>query len=83
MHSHSKSAKSRSEKTLNKQIEKEYRSVESALLHLRNKEFGCEQDAKKELKRVSSKFQYHQIILDEIVSRDCYDQVGRPKKTFA
>lgn len=78
---HSESAKSRSEKTLNKQIEKEYRCVESALLHLRNKEFGCEHDAKKELKRVSSKFKYHQIILNEIISRDCYDQAGRPKKT--
>ena len=40
-----------------------------------------EHDAKTELKRVSRKFKYHQIILDEIVSRDCYDQVGRPKKT--
>ena len=78
---HSKPAMSRSEKTLNKQIEKEYRGVESALLHLRNKEFGCEQDARTELKRISCKFKYHQIILDEIVSRDCYDQVGRPKKT--
>jgi len=59
---HSKSAKFRSEKTLNKQIAKEYCSVESALLHLKNKEFGCEHDAEKELKRVSSKFKYHQII---------------------
>lgn len=78
---HSKSAKSRSEKTLNRQIEKEYQAVECALKHLRNKEFFCEHDARKELDRVSSKFKYHQIILDKIVACDCYDQVGRPKKT--
>jgi len=53
---HSNSAKFRSEKTLNKRIEKEYRSAESVLLHLRNKEFGCEHDAKKELKRLSSNY---------------------------
>ena len=53
---HSKSATSRSETTLNRQIEKEYHAAESALKHLRNKEFGCENDAKKELGKVSSKF---------------------------
>lgn len=80
---HSRSAKSRSEKTLNRQIDKEYHAVERALKHLRNKEFDCESDAKKELDRASSKFKYHQIILDKIVAHDCYDQVGRPKKTDA
>ena len=49
--------------------------------HLRNKEFGCEHDAKKELDKVSSKFKYHQIILDGVSRYDCYEQVGRPKKT--
>jgi len=78
---HSKSAQLRSEKTLNRQIEKEYSAVESALKHLRNKEFGCEHDAKKELDKVSSKFKYHQIILEKVVPYDCYSQVGRPKKT--
>ena len=78
---HSKSATSRSETTLNRQIEKEYHAAESALKHLRNKEFGCEHDAKKELDKVSSKFKYHQIILDRISPYDCHAQVGRPKKT--
>lgn len=77
----SKSAKSRSEKTLNRQIEKEYHAIECALKHLRNKEFGCEHDAKKELGRVSCKFKYHEMILDKVASYDCYEQVGRPKKT--
>lgn len=78
---HSDSAKSRYEMTLKRQIEKEYRAVECALKHLKNKEFGCEHDAKKELDKVSSKFKYHQIILENVSSYDCYEQVGRPKKT--
>lgn len=78
---HSRSAESRSEMTVNRQIEKEYHAAECALKHLRNKEFGCEHDAKKELDKVSSKFKYHQIILKKILAYDCYEQVGRPKKT--
>lgn len=78
---HSKSAESRSETTLNRQIEKEYHAVECALKHLKNKEFGCNHDAKKELDKVSSKFKYHKIILEKISSYDCYESVGRPKKT--
>ena len=78
---YSKSAESRSEATLNRQIEKEYLAAECALKHLKNKEFGCEHDAKKELDKVSSKFKYHQIILEKISPYDCYESVGRPKKT--
>lgn len=78
---HSKSAASRSETTLNRQIEKEYHAAETALKHLRNKEFGCEHDAKIELNKVSSKFKFHQIVLDNVSAYDCYEQAGRPKKT--
>ena len=78
---HSKSAESRSGTTLNRKIEKEYHAARCALKHLRNKEFGCEQDAKKELDKVSSKFKYHQIILERISPHNCYEQIGRPKKT--
>lgn len=77
----SESAKLRAEATINRQIEKEYQAAERALMHLRNKVFSCELDAKKELSEVSSKFKYHEIMLDKMISRDCYGQTGRPKKT--
>lgn len=78
---HSTSAQSRSEKTVNRQVDKEYQAAECALKHLRNKVFDCESDAKKALDLLSSTFKYHQLILDKIVAHDYYDQVGRPKKT--
>ena len=78
---HSKAAISRSEKMLNRRVEKEFKTAECELMHLRNKEFGCEHDAKKELKKVSSKFKYHQLILKKVLPYARYEQVGRPKKT--
>lgn len=77
---HSQSAKSRAEKTIDRQMKKEYQAIECALKHLRNKEFSCEHDAIDALTQMSSKFKYHQIILDTIISHDRYAETGRPKK---
>ena len=48
---------------------------------MRNKEFSCENDAKSALEKLSSKLKYHEIIVDQIISQDCYADKGRPKKT--
>jgi transposase len=73
--------KLRYEVTLNKKIEKEYQEAKSALKHLKNKEFSCAHDAKKELSRISSTFKYHEIILTKVCAQSRYEKIGRPKKT--
>ena len=78
---YSKAAQLRAEVTINRQIAKEYKSAEKALMHLRNKEFNCEHDGINALNQLSSKFKYHEIILDEVISSKRYDGRGRPKKT--
>lgn len=78
---HSHSAKLRSEKTLGRQIDKEYQAVKRALMHLRNQTFACEIDAKKALEKVASRFKYHQVMLENVEPKACYKQAGRPKKT--
>ena len=78
---HSRSAKLRATKTVNKQIEKEYKAIDSALMHLRNKEFSCENDAKNALSSLSSKFKYHEIMPSNIIEKKRYEGAGRPKKS--
>ncbi|OJW68804.1 MAG: hypothetical protein BGO68_04480 [Candidatus Amoebophilus sp. 36-38] len=77
---YSTAAKTRAEVTLNRQIEKEWQAVKSALLHLSNQEFSCQQDASKAFSQLSSKFTYHELLLESIVSVERYTSVGRPKK---
>lgn len=76
----SDAASSRAVTTVNRIIEKEYASTEKALMHLRNKEFACEQDALKNLEELSNTFKYHDIIYDKIDVHDYYEGKGRPKK---
>ena len=76
----SQSAQQRASKTVTKRINKEYALVEKAIMHLRNKEFACEKDAQQSIDDLSKKFEYHSILLDKIVCRDCYGDRGRPKK---
>jgi transposase len=77
---HSKSAESRTKATVERQMSKEYKAIECALKHLRNKEFSCENDALDALNQVSARFHYHQIVLDKMITRDYFADTGRPKK---
>ena len=80
---YSQAARARSEKTLNKQIEKESQAVSKAIMHLRNKEFGCETDAMNALKKLSSSFKFHDLELASLTQKACYASMGRPKKEEA
>ena len=76
----SKSGQQRALKSVAKKVDKEYASAEKAIMHLRNKEFACEKDARRALSDLSKLFVYHEIILDQIICHDRYDGKGWPKK---
>lgn len=73
-------ARTRAESSVHRQIEKEYRAVERALLHLTNQDFSCELDARESFNQLSAKLTYHELSLNGVDCLDRYPGVGRPKK---
>lgn len=76
----SKSAEHRALKTVSKKVDKEHASAKKALMHLRNKEFSCEHDARQSIHDLSKTFKYHTLQLDKVVCHHRYEGKGRPKK---
>lgn len=75
---HSEQALERTKKTINKAVEKESEAIKKELKKLQARTFTCESDAKKELKKTSKKWKYHQLSSEQITSNMKYDKRGRP-----
>lgn len=78
---YSESAHLRAQKTIERQIAKEYQCVERSLRRLQQKTFSCEKDAVCAFEALASTFKYHDIICAPVMARECYEGKGRPKKT--
>jgi transposase len=76
---YSEQAYKREIKTFEKNLEKERERNATALKHLCNEAFACEEDAEKAAKKFSKKLR-HQTLEYEITSRNRYAGKGRPAK---
>ena len=76
---HSQQAYAREEKTLRKQVCKEFERAKIELRKLSHQDFDCEHDAHKQLTRWAKRLKYHQIVAVQIVSRDVKQKRGRPR----
>ncbi len=76
---HSEQAYSREEKTLRKQICKEWERAKIELGKISRQDFDCECDAREELKRWEQKLKYHQILNVQIIVKQIKQGRGRPR----
>lgn len=76
---YSQQAYIREEKTLKKQVIKEFEKRKIELKKLCAQEFDCEKDAKKNLERWGKQLRYHQITKMQINSRHIKIGRGRPR----
>lgn len=75
---YSEQARTRSEKTLKKEVSKENELIKKEIFHLQAQRFACETDATKELKLLSKKWKYHYISDEQIISINRNEKRGRP-----
>ena len=75
----SQQAYAREEKTLKKQVQKEFDRAKIDLNKLSHQEFDCEHDAREQLKRWAQKLKYHRVLISKIVSRHVKKGRGRPR----
>ena len=76
---HSQQAHAREEKTLKKQIQKEFELAMRELNKLSHEEFECEHDACEQLKKWAQKLKYHQVFQSKMVTRHVKQGRGRPR----
>ena len=76
---HSQQAHAREEKTLRKQVRKEFDRAKIELSKLSHQDFDCEYDAHEQLKRWARKLKYHQVSTSKITSRHIKQGRGRPR----
>jgi transposase len=79
----SQQAYQRELKTLEKNIAKEQKDLENRLWHLSNKEFGCEEDAKRQVDLIMKGSKYHKIEEVSVTAISKHVGAGRPKKGSA
>jgi transposase len=75
---YSEQARSRSEKTLKKDIAKEEERIQKELFHLQAQRFSCETDAKKTLRPLVKKWKYHRVSSEQMTPIKRYAKRGRP-----
>lgn len=75
----SQQAHAREEKTLKKQIQKEFERAKIDLNKLSHQDFDCEHDAREQLKRWAQQLKYHQVLTGKIVARHVKQGRGRPR----
>jgi transposase len=76
---HSEQAHAREEKTLKKQILKEFERAKIELGKLSHQDFDCEHDAHEQLKRWEKNLKYHCIPTVQITARHVKNGKGRPR----
>ena len=80
---YSEQAHNRSKKTLQKNVEREKKSIEKQLFHLRAQRFSCHIDAQKALQLLSKKWKYHRVSEEQFSEVRSYDKPGRPTESIA
>ena len=75
---YSEQARTRSEKTLKKEVFKEKERIEKELFHLQVERFECATDAQKKLHSLVKKWKYHQVCNEQITSEKRHAKRGRP-----
>lgn len=75
---YSKQAHERSQKTLTINLEKEKENIEQQLSKLQKIQFGCEDDALKNINNMSKKWKYYEIESSKTTSIKLYTGRGRP-----
>lgn len=76
---HSQQAYVREEKTLRKQIHKEYERAKIELNKLSHQDFDCEYDAHAQLQRWVKNLKYHHILTVQVKTRHVKPGRGRPR----
>ena len=77
---YSEQAFTREEKTLERNIKREFEVKKKEIRALASKEFDCEFDARKALSSLEKKFKYHKIGEIQITEKKVKPGRGRPKK---
>lgn len=75
---YSQQAADREQKTLQKQLEQQEKTLTQALWHLGNETFNCEKDARKAIEKLKKKYPYFDIEF-QIEALENYAKPGRPK----
>jgi transposase len=75
---HSEQAKARARRIVEQSVKKECQNIQKALKQIQKKEYSCEQDAWKALKKIRLKPKYHTIKTDKIITQQKYSKRGRP-----
>lgn len=75
----SEQAHSREEKTLKKQVQKEFKQAKIDLNKLSHQDFDCEYDAREQCRRWAQKLKYHQVIMRKMTVRSVKQGRGRPR----
>lgn len=78
---YSEQAHNRSQKTLQRAVEREKNSIKKQLFHLQAKRFSSHVDAKKELSLLSKKWKFHRVSEEQLSELKSYDKPGRPTET--
>jgi transposase len=76
---HSQQAHAREEKTLRKQVCKEFERTKIELGKLSHQDFDCEHDAHEQLRRWAQTLKYHHILTAQITARRIKQGRGRPR----
>jgi len=76
---HSQQAHAREEKTLRKQVRKEFERAKIEITKLSHQDFDCEHDAHEQLRRWAQNLKYHHILTAQIAVRHVKQGRGRPR----
>jgi transposase len=71
-------ARSRAQKTVEKDVAKEKERIEKEISAMQKKPFGCEADAFKTLNALSKKWRYHTVTEHKVIETKNYKERGRP-----
>jgi len=77
---YSQEGRSRAEKTIDKQIEREREEIIKTLYHLQAESFGCRKDADEAAKKTSKKWRWHGVTEINIIEKKKFLALGRPTK---
>ncbi len=77
---YSKHARTRAQKTIERQTEKVRKNLEKALFHLQAKRFNCESDARSALSAIEKTLKYHVLEDIKCIAHKQHSGRGRPKQ---
>ena len=77
---YSDAANARAVKTVAKQVGRSQTKLEKDIFHLQAQRFSCQNDAQKELNKISKRLKYHKLVDIQLLEHKTYEGKGRPKK---